>query len=159
MDGLSCRPSRFMFVSVFLIQASVQHTASPTTGRLMAIIRQPAASAILFLAVFTAEAQRRGESVFFRSSRGNEAPIRLRVHGSVLRVLKSQSLLTSAATCQPGKKGIAFPATLCGSLRLCVSAVKSFGSLTPWRDAIRRGLLPGRRPAQPSLLRWFPSRC
>ena len=71
-----------MFVSVFRIQVSVQHTASPTTGRLLAIIRRPVASAILFWWGFldkrrgaeNAENRRadlawkRGENTFLRDS-------------------------------------------------------------------------------------------
>jgi hypothetical protein len=55
MDGLLCNPSWILFESVFRILVSVRHTASPTTGRLMAIIRRLVASAILFLVEITAE--------------------------------------------------------------------------------------------------------
>jgi hypothetical protein len=63
-----------MFVSVFRIQVSVQHTVFPTTGRLMAIIRRPTASAILFWEIHQ-QTQRRGErresqSWFDREMRG-----------------------------------------------------------------------------------------
>ena len=183
MDGLFCSPSRFMFVSVFRISVSVQHTASPTTGRLMAIIRSLVASAILFWgnSPRNAEARRTQRTAELVLTKKWELSFSATLCGlcsaisryrRVLRRFFWQGSGTGVSPVCSSKVVACYRNTQ--ARRLChfaghvplvaalprhVSALKSSGSLTPWRDALRRGLSPGRWPACPSLLPSSPNRC
>ena len=188
MDAALCNLSRFTFVNVFRIQVSVPHTASPTTGRLMAIIRRLTASAILFWGI-RRETQSRGKRrepqirfdrkkrglLFFATLCGLCVSALNRIYSIKPRINTDEHGWEKEF--QPRKRvhqsvrptGFAeetFGLVLI-RVHLCPSVVKRFstawvrrsGRLTLWRDAIRRGLLPGRWPAQPSRLRSSPNRC